>query len=717
MRNLLVCVFLAAAVAAYPISAQDQPASPPQGQPVADTTASLFEVMPNQLEIGGRLTGVDGDPARFQRYADFRDGLLFDTARYTREHPSGSRFFSAGADNVGWRDQRYVARYQQTGQFVISGFWDQIPQFYSVDTRTPYVISGDALTLDDATQRAIQTGQATTAAYVPLAPQFELRERRDTGVVQATITPTTRLDLTAGFVTSRHVGELPWGASFGFSNDVEVALPYDSRTNDVNGGGEWTDGRSMLRLAYDGSWFDNLDDTLIWDSPLRLDDSTTAPGRGRMALWPSNSAHTFTATGYRKFARRTQLTGALSFGTRSNDEPLQPFTINGTLPQLVLPRATAEAQARVVAGNLNFVSRPSNTWSFGARVRHYGYDNQIPLTPIPEFINYDTSIKTSSTGGPEPYAHSRTAVGADATFTGAAPVAITFGYTHNASSHDFRIFENTGEHVLTASADTVGSQWFTFRARYEFADRTGSELNEDLLVQIGEQPQMRHFDIANRTRHRWTGQLDLTPTEAWSFSTTIGAGTDDFDDSYFGLQDSSFLVFSVAADGRLPRGFLGGVSYNHERYDGLQRSRSANPGQENDPTRDWTVDSEENVDYVSLYLTPPRMGRTETRLSYDYSFAEGRYFYAVVPGGPLTPPNQLPNVFNKLQQLHVDVRHRLTSRFAATFAYLYEPFRVFDFALDPTVVNGIVQPSSLVLGYVYRPYTAHSAVVGLKYLW
>ena len=71
-------------------------------------------------------------------------------------------------------------------------------------------------------------------------------------------------------------------------------------------------------------------------------------------------------------------------------------------------------------------------------------------------------------------------------------------------------------------------------------------------------------------------------------------------------------------------------------------------------------------------------------------------------------------MFNKLQQLHLDVRHRLSNRLAATFSYLYEPFRVYDFAFDPTVVNGIVQPSSLVLGYVYRPYTAHSAVFGLQ---
>ena len=63
------------------------------------------------------------------------------------------------------------------------------------------------------------------------------------------------------------------------------------------------------------------------------------------------------------------------------------------------------------------------------------------------------------------------------------------------------------------------------------------------------------------------------------------------------------------------------------------------------------------------------------------------------------------------------MRHRLNSRLAITGSYRYEPFSVFDFALDPSVVDGIVQPSSLVLGYVYRPYTTHSGVVGLLYAW
>ena len=705
------------------VLAQATANSPPPAQPQTPAapdvdTRSLFEPRPNQLQLGGRFSSVDGDPARFQRYQDIRDGVLFTDARFARDDPGGRWLFRAGGDNVGWRDQRYTAEYQRTGKFVISGLWDEIPQFYSVDTKTPYSPSPSPLLLDDATQQQVQNGQANLSAYVPIAPQFDLQERRDIGHVSLVATPKPTLDLTAAFTTQRHVGELPWGGSFGFGNDVEVALPYDSRTNDFNLGAEWTNTRQMFRVAYTGSWFDNIDDTLTWDSPLRLTDSTSAPGRGRMALWPSNSAQTVSAAGFAKFAHRTQLTGFMSFGSWSNTEPLQPFTINATLPQLALPRTNADAEASVFSTNLNLVSRPADEWRFSARVRRYDYDNQIPATPIPQFINYDTSLATSSTGGPEPYAHSRMNFDADATWTGLQPLALTVGYTRNNSDHEFRIFESTGEDVLRLTADAVGTQWLTFRAEYELAGRSGSGLDEDLLVEIGEQPAMRHYDVADRTRNRFTGQIDVIPNDQWTFSASTGIGKDDYNDSYFGLQESTFRVFSLAADLRRPDGWGAGASYNYERYTGFQQSRSASPGQETDPLRDWTVDSAERVNYFSIYATPPRFGRnTEARVSYDYSYAEGTYFYAIVPGGPLAPPAQLPNVYNKLQQLHLDVRHRLSNQWAATFSYLYEPFRVYDFAFDQTVVNSIVQPSSLVLGYVYRPYTAHSFVVGARYFW
>ena len=69
------------------------------------------------------------------------------------------------------------------------------------------------------------------------------------------------------------------------------------------------------------------------------------------------------------------------------------------------------------------------------------------------------------------------------------------------------------------------------------------------------------------------------PTEALTFSVSGGVGSDEFDDSYFGLQDAGFRNVTLSADYMTPNGFGVGGSYDYERYSGLQRSRSASPGQ------------------------------------------------------------------------------------------------------------------------------------------
>ena len=120
--------------------------------------------------------------------------------------------------------------------------------------------------------------------------------------------------------------------------------------------------------------------------------------------------------------------------------------------------------------------------------------------------------------GPELYAHNRQTFTADATWTGFSHFALGVGYTHNGSGYDFRIFEDTSEDVLTLTADAVGLPCGTVRAQLEFADRTGSGLDEALLVQIGEQPAMRHYDLADRSRTKFTGQFDFVPSEEWALS-------------------------------------------------------------------------------------------------------------------------------------------------------------------------------------------------------
>ena len=134
-----------------------QPAAPAAAD-AADASRSLFEPTSREFLIGGRFTSVDGDPARYQRYQDQRDGLLFSNFRYSFAKPDGTWDFHARAENVGYRDQEFIGSYDRIGKLSLSGSWQQIPQFYSVDTMTPYTGTGGTLLLDDATQRAIQNG-------------------------------------------------------------------------------------------------------------------------------------------------------------------------------------------------------------------------------------------------------------------------------------------------------------------------------------------------------------------------------------------------------------------------------------------------------------------------------------------------------------------------------------------------------------------------------
>jgi MtrB/PioB family decaheme-associated outer membrane protein len=701
------------------------PAPPAATQPAAtpeetEAAGSLFALTDRELFIGARVSSVDGDPARFQRYQDLRDGLLFSGFRYSFAQPDGAYTFDARANNVGWRDQEYFAEYNRVGKMSVIGSWQQIPQFYSVDTKTPYTGSGGTLVLDDAAQRAAQGG-AGLSPYPAIAPQFELRERRDIGSVEVVATPKTNLDVTASFTTQKHGGELPFGASFGFSNDVEVALPYDSRANDFTIGTEWTNAKNMLRVAYSGSWFDNLADPLVWDSPLRIDDAADKPAKGRMSLWPSNSAQTISFGGYSKLPHKTQVTGFFSYGLWSNDEPLQPFTINSTLPVIALPRTNTDAEAHVFSTNLNLTSHPTTDWRLGARFRNYTYANHMPATSITNYNNYDSGSSTTPTGGPDLYAHDRTTFDGDATWSGIKPLALTVGYTHNGNGYDARIVQSSGEDVFRVSADAVGSSWATFRVQYDVSSRTGSGLDEQALEDIGEHPEMRHYDLADRTRNRFSGQIDIVPSDALLFSVSGGILHDDYSETFFGLQESTGGTFSLGADYHLANGMGAGGTYNYERYTGLQQSHEGNgppDPQFDDPLRNWTSDAKETVHYFSIYATPPRIGRnTEVRFSYDFSHAAANNVYTIPAGSPIPAPNQLPEVFNKLQQLHIDARHRLTKNLAASISYLYEPLRIYDYAFDPSVVDSIVQPSSLVLGYIYRPYTAHSAVLSVRYLW
>ena len=194
--------------------------------------------------------------------------------------------------------------------------WNQIPLFYSSDTRTLYTSSTPGmLRLDENIANNIQAGTLNLAKAAPLASAFDLKSRRDIADLRAVINAGKghrREPLREDDAPHRQPG---WASGFGFSDAVEMPLPVDTRTTELGAALEWTNSRGLFKVGYDGSFFRNHISTLIWDNPLRITDSPTAgPYQGREALWPDNDFNAVSATGSISMAGRSHATVYVSVG-------------------------------------------------------------------------------------------------------------------------------------------------------------------------------------------------------------------------------------------------------------------------------------------------------------------------------------------------------------------------------------------------------------------
>jgi len=717
-----------------------QEASAPTAQPdVAKAAApSMPDVPPvNQIDFGirGTIFGSDSDQARFQRYRDVRDGGTVDRFRLFKD--TNEYRYSVQADHVGYRDQRFSGTYTNFGKVKASFDWNQIPLFYSQDTRTLYDTSNPGtLTLSDSVQSGIQNKTLTLANALTGAAAFDLRTRRDFATANLVYSATPNVDLTFTLRNSQKQGAYPWGGSFGISGAVatELPVPVDHRTTDLTTALEYANDRGYARVGYDGSFFRNNVTTLVWDNPSRITDSPTAgPAQGRMALWPNTDMNSVNVSGGYKLPGHSRASAFISVGSLSNNAPLLPFTDNSALVSPTLARPTADVTARVIAMNYLFTSRPANTVWFSARYRQYEFDNRTVPFVVTNSVNYDTAIVALNQSS-EPFSQTRHTFDADATYSPVRYVGFRAGYTREEVDRTYRIVENTTEDIGRASVDLTGVPWLTVRGVFEHSKRRGSPVDGLELLAIGEQPTLRQYDISDRDQDRFSTIIMVTPLSQFSVNATVAIGRQEYPGTNFGLRNNNNHVYSVGVDYVPTNQVSMGLTYGFEKYDALQASRTANPlpantvaflndptQQFNDPRRDWTDDSADRVHTVDASFDLLKMiPKTDIKFAYDYSRAESIYTYGLAPNTVIATPLQLTPVMNELQRGTVDGRYFVARHLALGAVYWFDKYRVDDFALGP--VSSLAQPATatpalMMLGYFYRPYTANTVMARITYLW
>jgi MtrB/PioB family decaheme-associated outer membrane protein len=719
---------------AVPASAQQDAQAPaPKAAPAVAQQSPPVESAPpdvphfGRIEFGFRGDSVTGDMARYNRFRDLRQGAFVDRFRLTKE--SESWIFLGEARNIGYRDQRFSGEFEAIGRMKAKFTWDQIPLFISGDTRSLQTNrGGGVLDIDDAIQRGIEDRTLTLNDVIPRATGFDMRSRRDVAAFDLTYTATKEVDFTLKLRnTERNGTHLQ---SFGLLNSPgggiaqELGVPMDTRTTDVKAGVEYANRRGMVGAGVNASWFDNRIPTVQFDNPLRFTDISAGPARGLAVMWPSNSLVSFVANGAYKLPAKTRATAAISVGRANQNEPLASPTINSALVAPPLERASAEAHANVVSMVYGVNSRPSESIWLNARYRFYDYANRTPI--FDTFALVGDWSTTTTPWETEPLSVRRHTLDLDASFTPMNYLAFGLGYGREDAERSYRIFENTAEDIFRISVDSTGNQYVTLRLKYEFSRRDGGVFNEHVLDEVDEQPDMRHFDIADRDRSRLTGLLTLAPLPWLSVNGSLGTGRDDYKHTGFGLRDNRNQTYGAGFD-LMPVSTVSlGVSYDREKYTANQYSRTASPPpstQFTDPTRDWWIDSNDTVKTLSasvdLLKTFPR---TDVRLGYDLTDGKATYVYGLPPNSTVfvapATLQQLPPLRNRITSGHADVQYFIRPQIALGAVYWYEAYRVSDFSLNSTTIDTLnIGTATIYSGYLYRPYTAHTGWLKISYLW
>ena len=734
MRNTLritsSVIALAILCAAVPAFAQDPPSILPSTDPVelgrSETTGKWY----GRIDFGLRASTVDGDEARFMRFRDLRSGI------YGTNIVAGRRTqdwtFETQAWNVGYRDQRYLVDLQGIGKLNAQFMWDQIPMFISRDTRTLYTENQPGIfRLEDTMQQDLQAGTKTLHAFEDQAVRFDMMTQRNIGSGNLVFNASKNTDLIINVRSTNRNGSIPFGGTFGFSNAVELPAPIDTHTTDVQTALEWTNQRGMVNVGWDASSFNNDIEQIVWDNPLRYGpDIDGTSSQGRMSSWADNTLNYLHGTAAMNMGKSGRLTAYVALGQGKSDPTLQSFTINTAVKEPDLARPTSQAESQMTIAQFTFASRPIPRLAFNARYRYADVDIQTPIFDRPGgYVAYDSKLGSAPAPSSQYHSVTRNNFDVEGSFELLPFTSLKVGYGTAATDYQNRLWDSNSENVFKVSLDTTGNQYFMLRALYEDRTRTGDNFQPQALEEVGELSDMRHFDVANRDRTRYTFIATVTPGSTISFNASAGVGRDKYPDSGHGLQNYDSNQYSVGFDLVPDDRYDFSASYGWEDYSSLQRSRNASSDADvANPLRDWTTDYQGKVNFLETAFEISSIKKTIIKLTGDWNKSNDTYLYGLVTGSPLAAPEQLPPVKNELLRTEVDFTYEISHNLHFGAAYWFDDYKVEDFALGPDTLTGIgfppVEPgldpvptNTMLLGYLYRPYTAHVGFVKLTYAW
>lgn len=716
-------------------------------------------VISGEVELGGTPRRMDGARQKFEEYRDLRENAIVPQLQLMIGGKKEDFYLNFDSSNLGRDNQSYLMRFGRYGFLDVEIEWDQFPHLFSINTaRTPYARSGDWGNYTLSSKPTSTAGTAVRDWVNSNASNVDLKLFQGMGKFRVRYTPNPGWTFTGNYSSqntsgTRAIGEL-FGTSGGTYKVTELVEPLDYQIHNIDLGGEYAGNGWSLGLRYNASLFHNNVSTLVWDNPTNLSgtgaactngtgfsttssgtDANRGPCRGRMDLYPSNQAHTWTLTGATKLPLKSHFMGTVSYGVRLQNDPFLPFTTNSALAARRVGRESLDGDVRPLLVNATLVNRFFDPLDLKAYYRFYDFDNRSKKVDFPDGrVRNDSSVDSDAVRS-FPWAYSKQNVGLDASYNLTRWLSAKMGYVYENMHRERREVLESNEHTFGPTFDIKPTSWLLLRlgykrslrgahnydgGRYVVVDRfeTADGMREEVLEEL------RKFDEAARTRDKFNYFGQITPWE----NLTLFGGFDFFLDEYprteIGLQDDLSYVPSMGFTyAPLDWMTLFG-NYSWERFDwkiqAMHRT-AATQTPATDPGRTWRSRGRDQTNTVN-FGTDLKLIDNLLGLRIQYTFSEGSSLVKNSGNSAgTTPTTNLPIINSRWHEFMTRLDYQLYKNVTLRFGYYFNRYNQRDYGVDimkpwmgDVDTNAGIQRSIWLGDRIKRPYTAHVGLLGLR---
>lgn len=648
--------------------------------------------------VAAGVGNVSDDSSKFGDFTGLDKKGAFAVLDGTVSHRGEGYWADLRASDLGLDTRSVFGRAGREGLYTLRLGYSQIPRHLTDGAASPYLgIGSDVLTLP-----AGAGFPAGTTAGMPLASTLQAIELG---------TKRQRYEIGGSFVGMEHWvyrvslrrevrdGTQPGSASF-FSSAAQLAFPVDQTTDQFEVSASYATARLQATLGYALSQFRNGLESLTWDNPFT--PVVAGAGRGRLALAPDNRFHQiFGSAGY-QITPTIRASADFAVGRMTQNEAFLPATINPSLAGVpALPAASLDGRVNTYVGNVRLTAAPMPGLRVQASWSHDERDNRTAIASYPQVTTDMFVAAATRDNTPFSYTLDRFKLGGD--YRGPGSWKFAAGIEHELRDRNFSEVVESRETTVWGRASVQALDNLMLAGKLSHSERDHSTYGVAIWFGAPENPLLRKFNLASRSRDSGGLRADITLSEQLSVGLNADFANDDYDDSLVGLRQARSA--SLGAD----------VAFNLSEatqinaYLHSERIRSRQDGSIAFAAPDWSGRVKDRFEMLGVGIKHAAIP-DKLDLGADLSLSRSRSDVAVRTGvgEPAFPTQKV-----SLDSLRVYAIYKLTERMSITGSLWHEEYDARDWRLDGVLPATV--PDLLAFGQQAPKYKVDVFRLALRY--